>query len=318
MALNCKQARQIPIVEYLAECGFQPQYIKGPDHWYLPPIREENTASFKVNTRLNVWFDFGIGEGGNLIDLGIRLHRCSVEELLARLAAGNYTLSFHQPSAATADREPVYHVNVALNTEERHIRVLDVRPLQNPELTTYITGRGIDLTTAHWYCREVDFNIKGKTYTAIGFENRSGGYELRNVWFKGSSSPKDITVISSNGNAQAVALVEGFMDFLSLQRLRKLPDTPIDIIVLNSVALVGRSIELLSKYCNIYQYLNHDSGGQAAAEKLKQAGIQTIDAGSFYQDHNDINAYLLAMQQRSLQQEIKPQQYEKHGHSLRR
>jgi hypothetical protein len=51
---------------------------------------------------------------------------------------------------------------------------------------------------------------------------------------------------------------------------------------------------------------------------LKQAGIHAIDASSFYQGHNDINAYLLAMQQRTLQQEIKPQQHEKHGHRLRR
>jgi hypothetical protein len=318
MTLNCNRARQIPIVEYLAKCGFHPQYIKGADHWYLSPIREENTASFKVNSRLNAWFDHGIGEGGNLIDLGIRLHRCSVEELLARLSLGNYTLSFHQPSAATAERETASSVSGANDTDEPRITVQDVSPLHTPGLIAYITGRGIDLTCARWYCREIGFSIKDKTYTAIGFENRSGGYELRNPWFKGSSSPKDITVISSHNNAQTVCLVEGFMDFLSLQRLRKFPDMPTDIIVLNPVALIGRSIELLSGYQDVYQYLNHDSTGHAATEKLKQAGIHAIDAGSFYQGHNDINAYLLAMQQRTSRQEINTQPHEKHGHSLRR
>ncbi|MBB3055000.1 toprim domain-containing protein [Mucilaginibacter gotjawali] len=318
MTLDCNQARQIPIVGYLAKCGFHPQYIKGADHWYLSPIREENTASFKVNTRLNAWFDHGIGEGGNLIDLGIRLHRCSVEELLARLSADDYTLSFHQPWVATAERETASPVSGANDTDEPRIIVLDVTPLHSPGLITYITGRGIDLTCVRWFCREVKFSIKDKTYMAIGFENRSGGYELRNPWFKGSSSPKDITVISSHNNAQAVCLVEGFMDFLSLQRFRKFPDTPTDIIVLNSVALIGRSIELLSGYQDVYQYLNHDSAGHAATEKLKQAGIHAIDASSFYQGHNDINAYLLAMQQNTLQQEINTQPHEKHGHSLRR
>lgn len=288
MALNCNQARQIPIVEYLAQCGFQPQYIKGADHWYLSPIRDENTPSFKVNTNRNAWFDFGIGEGGNLIDLGIRLHRCSVEELLARLSVDNYAFSFHQPSAIP---EKLYPVRAAHDTEEVHITVLDVRPIQNPSLITYIAGRGIDLKSARWYCREVDFSIKDKTYTAIGFENRSGGYELRNAWFKGSSSPKDITIINCHENVQAVCLVEGFIDFLSLQRLRKIPDIPTDIIVLNSVALIGRSMELLTGYQEVYQYLNHDRAGQAAAEKLQQAGIRAIDASGFYKGYNDINAY---------------------------
>jgi len=315
MTLNCNQARQIPIVEYLAQCGFQPQYIKGADHWYLSPIRDEKTPSFKVNTKRNAWFDFGIGEGGNLIDLGIRLHRCSVEELLARLSAGNFAFSFHQPSTIPAK---LYPVRADHDTEEGHITVLDVRPIQNPSLITYINGRGIDLTSARWYCREVDFSIKDKAYTAIGFENRSGGYELRNAWFKGSSSPKDITIINRHENVQAVCLVEGFIDFLSLQRLRKIPDIPTDIIVLNSVALIGRSMELLTGYQEVYQYLNHDRAGQAAAEKLQQSGIRAIDASGFYKGYNDINAYLIARQQYTLRQEINSPAREKHGHSLRR
>jgi hypothetical protein len=78
--LSCGEARQIPIIEYLAKCGYQPQYIRGNNYWYLSPLHEESHASFKVNTRLNVWFDFGIGEGGNMIDLGIRLYKCTVKD----------------------------------------------------------------------------------------------------------------------------------------------------------------------------------------------------------------------------------------------
>jgi len=59
--LNCDDARKLSIVDYLAQCGFRPQYIKGVNHWYLSLIREENKASFKVNTQLNVWFDHGMG-----------------------------------------------------------------------------------------------------------------------------------------------------------------------------------------------------------------------------------------------------------------
>lgn len=47
----------------------------------------------------------------------------------------------------------------------------------------------------------------------MGFKNDSEGYELRNEFFKGSSSPKDITSFKNEG--KKVAVFEGFFDFLS-------------------------------------------------------------------------------------------------------
>jgi hypothetical protein len=316
--MNCEQAKQISIVEYLAKSGINPVYVRGDNHWYLSPMRNENRASFKVDSHKNLWFDHGMGEGGNFIDLGIRLHHCSVEELLARLSADNNALSFHPLSEVAGELVTTKLVRNAHDTDEPRITVLDVSPLQSLDLIAYINSRGVDLTTARWYCREIKFSIKDKTYTAVGFENRSGGYELRNQWFKGSSSPKDITVISTHDNAQAVCLIEGFMDFLSLQRLRRMPNVPTDIIVLNSVSLIGRSIELLNKYQDVYQYLNHDKAGYSAAEKLKAADIQTIDASGFYQQYNDINAFLLTTKQQVPRQEIKSQTHERPGHGLHR
>ena len=51
---------------------------------------------------------------------------------------------------------------------------------------------GIDINMA---VENDEFRIAQRTYKAIGFRNNSGGYELRNSWFKGSSSPKDVTLI---------------------------------------------------------------------------------------------------------------------------
>lgn len=39
------------------------------------------------------------------------------------------------------------------------------------------------------------FSEQGKWYFAVGFANRSGGYEIRNKYLKGSISPKEITHI---------------------------------------------------------------------------------------------------------------------------
>ena len=39
--LNCDEARKLSIVDYLAQCGFCPQYIKEGNHWYLSPILQQ-------------------------------------------------------------------------------------------------------------------------------------------------------------------------------------------------------------------------------------------------------------------------------------
>jgi DNA primase len=65
-------------------------------------LRAEKTPSFKVNRKLKVWYDHATGEGGNLVDFGIRYFKCTVAELLQRLSSANApSFSFHpQPSPA--------------------------------------------------------------------------------------------------------------------------------------------------------------------------------------------------------------------------
>jgi hypothetical protein len=97
--LNCEQAKRLDLVEYLAFLGHQPQKVTNGDYWYLSPLRDERTASFKVNRNRGIRFDHGIGKGGDLIDFGTLYHNCSVSELLERLS-GYQTrpvLSFHPP-----------------------------------------------------------------------------------------------------------------------------------------------------------------------------------------------------------------------------
>jgi 5S rRNA maturation endonuclease (ribonuclease M5) len=296
--LSCGEAKQIPIIEYLAKCGFQPQYIRGNNYWYLSPLHEESHASFKVNVRLNAWFDFGIGEGGNMIDLGIRLFKCTVKDFLPMLSSG-YT-HFSPDAKLIITFTPGAK---SLVTEENHIEVLDVAALQSPALIAYIDKRNISQSLAKVYCKEVRFAIGGKSYNAIGFENRAGGYELRNDWFKGSSSPKDITILTNGNSSDVVCVIEGFMDFLSLLELKQLHSPEADVIILNSVALAGRSIETLKSYKDVFLFLNHDKAGQAAAEKLRKAGINGIDASQFYKGFNDVNDYLTA----KLREALRPQ-----------
>src|SRR3954451_19248423 len=99
------EVKQIDLVEYLEKLGYQPEKIRNNDYWYLSPLRDEKTASFKVNRKLNAWYDHGIGKGGNIIDFGILYHRYTVSELLERLGQTNgRNLSFHRQSLADLEK----------------------------------------------------------------------------------------------------------------------------------------------------------------------------------------------------------------------
>lgn len=54
---------------------------------------------------------------------------------------------------------------------------------------------------------EVRFSLNGKWNFAIGFPNASGGYEVRNKYFKGCIAPKDITHIRQIGEPKATCYV---------------------------------------------------------------------------------------------------------------
>lgn len=68
---NIQEAEQIDMFEYLEQLGYKSQKISNNDYWYSSPLREEKEPSFKVNRKLNVWFDHGLGKGGSIIDFGI-------------------------------------------------------------------------------------------------------------------------------------------------------------------------------------------------------------------------------------------------------
>ncbi len=56
--MNIKEAKQIRLVEYLRIAGYHPVNVRGNQYWYLSPLREERSPSFKINDNLNEWYDF--------------------------------------------------------------------------------------------------------------------------------------------------------------------------------------------------------------------------------------------------------------------
>lgn len=62
--MTTQEAKEIRIADYLQSLGYTPVKQQGRSLWYKSPLREETDASFKVNTEINRWYDFGLGKGG--------------------------------------------------------------------------------------------------------------------------------------------------------------------------------------------------------------------------------------------------------------
>lgn len=289
--LLVREAKQIDLVEYLGILGYQPQKIRNNDYWYLSPFRPENTASFKVNRRFNVWYDFGLSHGGNLIDFGILYFKCSVSELLDKLNQ-QHSFSFHPQLSITKknDATPA--------GEKAKIAIMDIREgIQLLSLQKYLLIRKIPLPIANRFCKEIDFLLYDKKNTAIGFKNSAGGYELRNPNFKGSSSPKEPTLMGKDFS-KSILVFEGFFDFLSYQAIHQrklilLPNQQPNFLILNSIGFIEKMKPRLEKYDTVHLYLDRDSKGLSVTKELLSLGSKYQDKSGLYQNHKDLNEYLI-------------------------
>ena len=289
--LTFNEAKQIPITEFLEQNNIHPTNSSRHEHWYLSPFRDERTPSFKVDSNKNVWFDHGTGEGGTILDLCAKLHQCNLHEALERLCQG---ASHVGPDLAKVKEQP--NRGQTFNQSTNRLNVTAVKELTNPNLLYYMTSRGIDVDLAKEHCKEVQFQIGFKHYRTVGFQNRSGGWELRNSWFKGSSSPKDISLEPQNGSR--ICVLEGFIDFLSLkqssnaelQDLRK----ESDFLILNSLAFVNKSLPMLQEAKEVVVFLDNDGAGTQAKETLIRNGISYYDGSTIYARYKDLNDFHVA------------------------
>jgi hypothetical protein len=261
--MNCAEANQIDLVDYLYSLGYQPQKIRGNGYWYLSPLREEKEASFKVNRNKNVWYDHGLGKGGNIVEFTVQFFNCNVSEALQKI------FSFHPQKIAlrSLKREALFtQQNFLINSfddNEGGIKIIGAKqPIKDLFLCRYLKKRRIHESVANKYCSEISFELNDRIYKAIGFKNTAGGYELRNEFFKGGSSPKYVSYFNHK-NANSITVFEGFFDFLSYQTIHQNQDQSLtSFLVLNSLAFFERSLLLMEKHNKVYLYLDHDEAGR--------------------------------------------------------
>ncbi|TXJ28076.1 MAG: DNA primase [Chitinophagaceae bacterium] len=282
--MNIKQAKSIDMVEYLSSLGFTPQRISEPHYWYHSPLRDEKTPSFKVNRKLNVWKDWGSGEGGNIIDFGIKFHQCNESHFLKILDGSRVSPTLHKE---------VQKKYADFDEKENTIKILRVKPIASLPLIKYYRSRRIPDAIAQAYLKEVNYELKGRKYYALGFGNNEGGYELRNQYAKAASSPKAPTFID-NG-ARELAVFEGFFNFLSYQTmLHKQPQPARNFLILNSTSFFNQQLPRMQEHERTFLYLDNDNTGQKhTAQALQIDPKKFSDERGLYKHHEDLNKWLI-------------------------
>lgn len=290
--MNIKEAKQIRLVEYLRIIGHVPVNVRGHQYWYLSPLREERTPSFKVNDSLNEWYDFGLSAGGDIIELGKRLYRTgNISMILLRISENAVGVPMPRLQSRTARPCPV----------EDEMENVEVSDLSHHALLSYLRSRGISEDAGRTWCKEIHYELRKRFYFAIAFENRSGGYEVRNPYYKGCIKGKDISVIRHDKAViqDHVCVFEGFVDFLSYLTLHKKGDyhvcidRPADYLVMNSVSNLKKSLVELERYDRVHCYLDNDLAGQKTVETIAGLyGKKVIDHSGSYYNYKDLNDYL--------------------------
>lgn len=155
--MTYQEANNINIKDYLESLGILPVVDKLYYGMYHSPFRQDDTPSFKVDYGVNLWCDFGTGEGGSLIDLVMKQHGCNAYGAISRLEHGYYsadTFSFQGKN--------ITERNLAREERKRPaspVEIRSIQPLQNPALTNYLKSRGIAPEVAADYVQEMYYRV---------------------------------------------------------------------------------------------------------------------------------------------------------------
>ncbi len=288
-----KEIKSIPLANFLSKLGHEPATRKGTRLWYKSPLRQEHTPSFKVDTSLNCWHDFGLGRGGNIIDLAAELYSSTDMRHLRNFIINSYSV----PSVQTVASSFLCDAKRQRRLVQQHpapgMESFEVVPLEHRALVAYLQQRSIPAHIAKAKCKEAHYCVNGKPYFAVAFGNVCGGYELRNKYFKGCRGHKDISYLpwSRDGPTTECAVFEGFVDYLSALTLGIISGN--DAVVLNSVVNVNKAVPDIQDYSLINCYLDNDNAGTTALSELTALYDTTvIDRSSLYSGFNDLNDFL--------------------------
>lgn len=295
MGLNAKQAKEIPILSFLESQGVRPVRKKGEQVFFFSPFREERTPSFNINLEKNTWFDFGAGEGGNILDLAMKLFSCDFKTALQKLTP------YAQGEVENVVKLPFLAFERKIEQGNKTtFEILAVQALSHPVLLKYLVEeRKINRGIALHYLKEIRFkNLQnGRAYFAFGWKNQAQGYEIRNALFKSVIGEKAMSFYPGDKEGvDELWIFEGMTDFLSWLTIQKMTIPTAHCIILNSLSFLRPALDWIKEQKNlktIQSFLDNDEAGIKATDRLLKAYPKKVFAhNNLYHDFKDLNEYL--------------------------
>lgn len=304
--MNAKQAKEISILQYLAQQGHKPiRFLRG-EHISPSPFRKETDASFFVkenagNDGEDIWNDFGLSamkNGGDIIEFVKVYLNTDTRGALQHL--DNYS-GFRIPRS-----RPVQN-NSLFDGGSNDISIVGTpSPLHHFVLLKYLREvRYIPDVLSQRYLKVIWYTHRktgDKKFFSFGWQNQSGAYELRaaNSDFKSVTGKKDITYIRpQNTDEKMVYIFEGMLDFLSALVIKGQTSLAAHIIILNSTTQIKKCMTCIDRIqpSHIRTFFDNDKAGNDAAATLQKliADKYPIERMAFYDEYKDVNDYLVAM-----------------------
>ncbi len=298
-SMNIEQAKAIPIAEILLKLNIKPTRQVNNETWYLSPLRNEKTASFHVHCKRNWWYDFGLGIGGDGIELVCQYLESQKEGHTVSDALRWLNNMVGNPSAI----QPIEHTveTIEAYSKIRKLVIKSVKDVQHPALIQYLEKRGIPLSVAKTILKEVRIkNVEtDKNIFALALQNEEGSYEVRNPFFKACIDSKAISFIrGTQPKPDSIHIFEGLMDYLSIITQNNGRAFKDDAIILNSISCIRQATPYIRGYGYkiAYTYMDNDLAGQKAIKSLgeffkTEENLTHKPMNELYKPYKDVNAW---------------------------
>lgn len=279
--MNCEKIKQkVGIRAVLESFGIFPFKENPKTAFYFAIDREEKIPSLSVDFVKNKAFDFGNGKSYDLISIVQQINKCSVSEALKYLSKLDFTVQ----------NELKYHEN---NTQISN-HILEIKEIQHPALIQYLKSRRA-FEQKH-RIKEIHYELKGRKFFGIGFQNKSGGFEIRNLHSKICLGKKDVTLIVNDKKSKnEIVVFEGFFDYLTYRNLENSDNSNCDCLVLNSTAMLFKVEEKLKQYEKISLFLDNDKNGKLVKSTIQSQYRNVEDCSLIYHDFKDLNEWFCTL-----------------------
>lgn len=251
----------LSIKSLLNHLGFRPVESNERESFYTNIFNGDKFVprSFRLDHKLDVWFDKSIGKGGNILDFAKNYWpELSVEEITKKLIAFSSVTEYHYMFPVNNNKRKRKRKPIKLP----HYQISRITKLgQTDEITRFLQESGLwdfadsNLVEVHYYV--IDQSRKRKDFCAAGWPNENGGWEVYAKNFKSTIGTRGMSVF--HASTRSVIVFQEFSDYL--KNRDKLHALYSSILVLNSPMFLSAAIRRVQNFREVSFYLDDKREG---------------------------------------------------------